>query len=79
MLTFDDIKQELGKRVQARATELSKDHYSDVVVVVDVMLEEMARLEFRMRALAAATIQATGNPHFVPKILRAIEDGKDLP
>ena len=87
MLTLDDIKLELAKRVTERRVELCKILDNPLAVANVIMLEELARLEFRQRELARAA-QTLGWRNALNEdideskarlTLHAIAEGKDLP
>jgi hypothetical protein len=71
------VKYELSERVITRATELHMDHDNPLAVSNIITLEELARLELRMRALAEAILAADT---FLGKdTLKAIAGGQELP
>lgn len=77
-MDLETIKRELAERVMERTVELHKDLTNPLAVTNVILLEELARLELRMRALARAAY-ACAPFGLEPDLLRAIADGKDLP
>lgn len=89
MTDFETVMLELCKRVEARGLELCEKHDNPLAVTNMILLEELTRLELRMRELARAA--RTGIPKTVYSIyegsletqarrtLKAIAEGKDLP
>lgn len=87
---MSNLALEIAKRIQKRYRELKHAHPETSVegLTLSCTIEELERIELRMRALAQATLEArsssestrpgTSFAYFHP-ILRAIAEGRDLP